>query len=232
MRRFSSRTLSSNIRDESNVVHISGNVDPRLLAESNLENAISLDYDRKYWLAINGNVYIYDYTIKEWYIYDNIHATCFLEKDGDLLFGDNNGMVYRFMKRGVDVKPYSDDGQPINAYWYSKHFTFGADEMRKLVEKVFYSFKPGTRTSVDLYYQTNKKLSDLVKTKRLDLLNFTNLDFNHFSFLMTNFPQDVMVKVKQKKITHFQLRLVNDKLDESMGILSIGIKFRYQSEVK
>jgi hypothetical protein len=230
---------ASNVRDERNVTQISVNVDTKLLRESNLEKAISIDFDKKYWLALNGNVYLLDYMQKDasnpygqWFIYDNVHASCFLEKDGYLYFGDSRkGMVYRF-KKDTDLLPYNDDGEVINDYWKSKYFTFGADELYKLVEKVYYSLKPHSRTSIDVSYVTNKKDSDVVNSTRMDLLDFTNIDFNHFSFLTNLFPQEAVAKVKAKKVTHFQLVLKNGKLDESLGILSLGIQYQYQSSIK
>ena len=220
----------SNVRDERNIVHVSSNVDGKLLAEANLQNAISIDFDRKYWLSVNNKVYVYDYAISEWYIYDNIPASCFMELDGTLYFG-GEGRLYKFKKEN-ELNPYTDDGTPINAYWMSKYFTFEADHLRKVVDKVFFSMKPYTKTSADLYYTTDKKVSNLVKTKRMDLLDFTLFNFNFMSFVRSTFPQEVMVKIKAKKVTHFQLKLVNNKPDESFGLLSLGIKFRYGSEIK
>ncbi|RFU70340.1 hypothetical protein D0469_06995 [Peribacillus saganii] len=222
---------ASNVRDERNVTHLSAPIDAKLLREPNLDKAVSVEFDKKYWLAVDNNVYMYDYMVQEWFLYDNIHASNFLEYKGNLYFGDHQGLLYRF-KRDDEPRAFHDDGKAINAYWTSKHFTFGADELRKFVEKVFYSIKPGSRTSVDLYYVTNKKESELVKSTRMDLFDFNDIDFNNFSFLTSIFPQETMAKIKAKKITHFQLILKNDKADESLGILSVGIKYKYQSYVK
>jgi hypothetical protein len=223
---------ASTVRDERNVQHISTNVDAKLLAETGLENAISVDYDRKYWIAVNGNVYVFDYSINEWYLYDNINASGFIEIGDELYFSSSSdGLVYRFYKE-TEPAPFNDDGVAINACWKSKHFVFGADELRKLVEKVFYSLKPMTRTSADIYYISNKKQSGLVKTTRMDLLDFTNVDFNNWSFIVSIFPQEAVAKIKAKKITHFQLIIENNKVDEGLGLLSVGIKYRYQSEIK
>ncbi len=220
----------SNVRDERNIQHISANIDSLLLNEPNLEKAISVDFDYKYWLALNNKVYVYDYKINEWYLYDNIPATCFLIYNNILYFG-GKGLVYRF-KKETDYQPFNDDGQPINAYWKSKYLTFNADYLRKIVDSVLFSMKPQTHSSVDLYYTTNKKQSDLIKTKRMDLFNFWLMDFNKFSFVTSDFPQEVKTRIKAKKITHFQLMIQNNKLDEGLGILSLGIKFRYGSEVR
>ncbi|WP_394139550.1 hypothetical protein [Cytobacillus oceanisediminis] len=223
---------ASNVRDERNVQHISENIDYRLLSETGLDKAISIDYDKKYWLSLNGNVYLFDYKAGEWFLYDNIHANCFIERDQKLYFGSSQeGLLYRF-KRETEARAFNDDEQPINAYWKSKYFTFGADERRKYVEKVFYSLKPSSRTSCDLYYVTDKKESDLVKSIRMDLIDLRDVDFTNFTFLTNIFPQEAMTKIKAKKITHFQLILKNNKVDEALGILSAGIKFRNQSYVK
>jgi hypothetical protein len=223
---------SSNVRDERNVSHISSAIDLKLLKENGLENAVSVEFDKKYWLALNGNVYIFDYVIGEWYVYDNIKANAFITMGKDLYFGSyEEGLVYRFRKDS-ELKPYNDDGNPIKSVWKSKYFTFGADERRKMIDKVFYSLKPMNRASCDVYYRTEKKESGLVKTTRVDLLDFRDVDFNFFSFLFTTFPQEKSIKIKAKKITHFQVVLENDKINEGMGVLSLGIKFRYQSEVK
>jgi hypothetical protein len=222
--------VSSNVRDERNIQHISESVDAQLLNEPNVKNAISVDYDRKYWLVINNKAYVYDYPIGEWYLYDNIPASCFLESDGILYFG-GEGLVYKF-KKETHVTPYNDDGQSINAYWKSKYFTFGVDERRKVIDKVFFSLKPSSRTSADLYYVSDKKVSGLLKTKRMDMMDFNIWNFSFLSFVRSSFPQETAVKIKAKKITMFQLRIENNKLDESMGILSLGIKYRLSSEVK
>lgn len=223
--------VQSNVRDERNVQHISSNVDARLLAETNLEAAISVDFQRKYWLAINGRVYIYDYAIGEWYIYDNIPATCFIIYENNLYFGTNNGLVYRFSSEN-ESNPYMDDTTPINAYWTSKYMSFEAEHLKKNVDRIFFSIRPAAQTSVDVYYETNKKISELIKTKSAGRFSFLELSFPYFSFNRSVFPQPFAVRFKAKKITHFQLRLVNNKPYESLGLLSLAIKFSYGSQVK
>lgn len=223
---------SSQVRDERNVEHISGNVDNRLLSEPNLEQAVSIDYDKKYWLSVNGNVYLYDYELKEWYFYNNIHASCFLEMGGYLYFGSAlGGMVYRFKKRD-HLTPYNDDGSPIQAYWYSKIIDFGVPEMNKLVSRIYFSLKPDSHTSADLYIRTNKKGERFISKTRMDQLNFWLMDFERFSFISSDVTQATVQKVKEKKIAYLQIKLENNDLDESLGILSIGIKNTYQNEVK
>lgn len=224
--------VASTVRDERNVQHISENIDAKLLQEPNLEQAVSVDYDKKYWLAVNGNVYVYDYSIGEWFLYDNIKAKCFIEKNGELYFGSSEeGLLYRF-KKETDLYPYNDDGEPIVAYWVSKRFTFGQSERRKLVEKAFFSLKPAVRTSADLYYISDKKDRKFVKNTRMDIIDYSYLDYSLWSYATNTFPQPASNKIKAKKIVYFQVELRNDKVDEGVGILSFGLKWKNQSLVK
>jgi hypothetical protein len=223
---------STNVRDERNVNHLSKNVDQKLLKESNLENAISIDYDKKYWLGINSKVYLFDYAVGEWFIFDSIPASCFLEKDGFLYFGSSSeGLIYRF-KKTTELYPFNDDEQPITAYWLSKTFSFGADERRKVVEKVFFNLRPAIRTSAELYYISDKRTRKFVKLTRKDLYHYSYFDYSKMCYGTNEFPQEANNKIKAKKIVYFQLELRNDELNEGFGVLSMGIKFNYQGYVK
>lgn len=220
-----------NVRDERNVEHLSQRIDKLLLAESNLQNAITIDFDKKYMIALNGNVYVWDYRLNEWYPWDNVSATCFFEIDSRLYFGDALGNVYYF-KKPTETLAYRDDTQAIIWRWYGKNMAFGTDERRKLIEKIFISIKPASATSAELYYITDQVISGLVATFQMNLFDFTNMNFGNFSFVISQFPQVTMTKIKAKKVVYFQPYLKGSQIDESFGLLSMNIAYSQQSMVK
>jgi hypothetical protein len=220
----------SNVRDERNIKLISENVNKSLLAENNLQNAVSVDYNGKYMLFINGKGYIYDYRADAWYFWNNINAVTFLEKDS-LYFGDNNGTIYRMSLEG-EVEAYLDDGQPINAYWYSKLMDLGISERKKTINRVFYSIKPNKRTSIDIYKITDVSDEVLVHSSRMDLLTFYPLYFDHFSFISNSLPQSQSTKVKVKKVVYFQIKIQNNQFDESLGVNSLSFEIIPTNYVK
>jgi hypothetical protein len=258
--------MASNVRDERNVQHLSLTVDRKLLLESSLHQAVSIDYDKKYWLALNGNVYVLDYAQKsdvtpygKWYIYNNIPTSCFLEMGGFLYFGSSTtGLVYKFYKEIQDPNSYNDDGSAINAYWKSKPLTFAAEERYKLVDCVYIGLKPSGATSLRFSYETDKKLDGgrTAEVKGFDfnnidfanfnfygeafdenyikfnLFDFNTMDFSNFSFQFSAYPQEFKKKIKAKKISHFQLTVANDRLNESLTILSLVIKYQYQNFIR
>lgn len=210
----------SNVRDERNIKLMSENVNKSLLAEPNLQNAVSVDYNGKYMLFVNGKGYIYDYRQNAWYIWDNINANTFLEKDS-LYFGSTNGTIYRF-KLSEEPDAYNDDGVAINAYWYSKLMDFGISEKKKTISKIFYSIKPAIRTSIDVYKLDNTQEEILIHTNRMDLFNFKEMYFDYFSFMGNSLPQERGIKSKVKKVAYFQVKVQNNRLGESLGITSLS----------
>ncbi len=233
----------TNVSDQRDLRRISDDINASLLIEANLQNAISVDFDKKYILCVNNRAYVMDYRIKyvdhngllksPWLIWDNITASCFLEIDSYLYFGSNTtGLVFKFNKVS-DLNPFTDDGTAINDYWKSKVFSFDDDEHLKTVAKVFVSLKPASSTSFDLYYVTDRGgESALILNARADLFDFNTLDFSHLSFIMSAFPQEVPAKVKAKKVIYYQLILRNPRNNESMGILSVGFKIHGGREAK
>jgi hypothetical protein len=233
---------ATNVIDERNVVHISKSIDKRLLLEAGLDAAVSIDFDRKYWLALNGNVYVLDYSQKtpsspfgEWYLYDNIKASYFLEMGDYLYFGSStDGIVYKFNKDANNANSFNDDGVAINAYWKSKALDFNSSEHLKTVEELYIGINPMSRTSVSLSYESDKMSATIGDNQpiKFSLFDFNYIDFNNFSFRSSQFPQEVRRKIKAKKITHFQLIITNSNLNEGLTVLSLGIKFNYGSFIK
>lgn len=235
------RIDGTQVSDQRDIVRISDDINLSLLAETNLQNAIAVDFDKKYIINVNNKCYVMDYRItypddgykSPWLIWDNIPASCFLEIDSYLYFGSNvTGLVYRFNK-ATDANMYSDDGTAINDYWKGKIFSFNDDEHLKTVEKIFVSLKPASNTSVDLYYASDRGgTSALVVTSRNDLFDWNAFNFENLSFVMSGFPQEIPSKVKAKKVIYFQPILANPRLNESMGILSVGFKVQTGREAK
>jgi hypothetical protein len=246
--------VGTNVRDERDTVHTSLTIDHKLLNETGLENAISIVFDKRYWLAVNGNVYVLDYALKspvspygKWYIYNNINASCFVIYNDVLYFGsETTGMVYQFYTEPDNNNSYNDDGYPIIAYWKTKPLAFGAENMYKMIDRLFIGLKPSGKTSLAVSYETNKYKQNLkvfsfnnmnfanftfrystMYLPKFNLFNFATLDFTNFTFQYSSFAQEFVVRVKERNAQYFQLKLENSNNNESLSILSLTIKYMY-----
>lgn len=230
--------VSTNVKDERNIQHISGRIDKSnqylnlgLLREGNLQNAVSADYNNWYILCINDNAYVFDYRKNEWYYWTNIPASCFIEIDGYLYFGSNKeGLIYQLAK--PDDTLYNDDGVAIDAYWKSVLTDFDYENMYKIVPKCTYTLKPGSSTSVNFAYATEKGYSGILQTDRMDLIDFENIDFSNFSFITSHVAQPIIVRPGIRQIVYFQVILSNNVIDESFGFTNVNVEWDIQGEVK
>ncbi|HBS60883.1 MAG TPA: hypothetical protein DEA44_16675, partial [Firmicutes bacterium] len=81
-------------------------VNPKLIAEPGLENAVAVVWKKLYILCVNSVCYVANIEQVntnqagskgyEWYYWTNIPATCFQEWNGTLVFGTTDGHIMRF----------------------------------------------------------------------------------------------------------------------------------------
>lgn len=231
--------ISTNVQDEKNIQHISDRIDKSnfnsekgLLRESNLSASISIDFDNKYILGLNSNVYVWDYLKDAWYYWTNVPASCFMEVGGKLYFGSNSiGMVYQF-KGEDDSGLYNDDGQSINSYWKTVMSAFGYNNITKIIPKINYSIKPGAMTSVTYGYITENDYIDNFQTDRMDLIDFGDIDFGSFTFETNREPKPIPVRARVRGNVYYQALLRNNVFDESFGFSNILIEWDLLNEVR
>lgn len=219
----------SNVRDERNVESVSINVDSMLLKEENIKEAIAIDFNNKYILVINNNAYVFDYYQGIWFKWNNIKANNFLIHKNELYFGSNEqGLLYRFYTDKDKKNLYNDDGEAIKCYWRSKIMSFGVDSRTKLIDKIFFSMKPGSPSSVDIFYQSDLASLNEVGGARRRLISYYAFSYNDWSYKATIYPDLVPIKLRAKKVIYLQLIFENNRLDDSMTILNIDIKYTVQ----
>lgn len=234
---------STNVADERNTSHKSKLIDTRLLAEPNLENAVTVEYNRQYWIAVNGNVYVMNEDMKytdengeiqyEWFFLNGIKASCFLEYNNYLYFGDSTqGMLWRF-KKPSEVDAYIDDvSTPITAYWTTPLSNLGTYAYYKTIKNVLVTMMPGDRTSADVYYNSSDALMQISASESMALLDWDDIDWDDMSWETSSMPQIIATNTKERKVPFFGVTVKNDKLGESFGIYAIQIVFDFMSPIK
>jgi hypothetical protein len=233
------RLTQGTVRDERNYEHISLLIDNNLLKEADLEDAIAFDYDGKMLVAVNGNVYVWDYEdvddqtqTGEWFFWTNVYAASFLEYNGYLYFGDSRvGMIYKFKQDG-ETNAREDDGEKILPYWKGKRFNMGAYSYRKNIDKVYLTLQPDSKASAGFYYQDDNITSDLVQLVSKYTYNYITYNYLYYTYKTALFPETQRIKIKSKKTIYFQPIIKNENLNESMGLSALEIYFKYVSEVK
>lgn len=235
--------VQSNIIDERNIVDISKNIFSEI---PNYGLVNTCDFNGKYMLFYVGlpgdhlsKVFIYDYTQKDknnngiWYVWYDILADILFQENNDLYFANDCNDIRKIykLKDNTDDSPYTDNGINIDAYWTSKEFDFGTLERMKKVKEIRISLQPSTFSHIELNYYTDKNESQKQIIKRVDTLDFNNIDFNRFSFIVSDKPQIIVIPIKEKKINYLQIRIENNS-DEFLGILKIEVEYSFQGKNK
>lgn len=212
-------------------------VKSRLIAEPNLDSAVSAVWKGLYILCVNGHCYVADGRQKtakggtetagyEWYYWDNIPAVCFMVYADKLYFGTDDGRICMFSPLET-VFRFSDDGAPITAIWSTIADDDG-DWMRyKTIPKKGSGLmlKPYTQSSVDIYVRTDKDLGEYKKTETMDIFDFEAIDFTRLTFNTLDVPDIVALGSKVKKYKTVQFILKNSVLNEGFGVYGIIKRF-------
>ena len=238
---------NTEIRDERNVVHISDNIDTNinpagingLLDRGDLENYISVDYDRKYILSntSTGIAWIYDYRYLnqnnpgQWLLWSNIYANNYIEIDSELYFGDSRkGVIFKFNEGPANL---NDDDVAIMGRYVTKVITFGDYTRYKLVNRIFLVTTPGISEQVVLNIRTNRNAGFFnIDTYSTTLFSYSLLNYERFAYNAGTFPSTYRAKVKQKKINVLQIEFRNNTIDCNLGITNCTIQYVIHGENK
>ena len=215
-------------------------IDTKLTKEPGLSEAVAIEYNSYYYLAVNGHVYVADGRNKtyeknapqseyqyEWYYFTDIDCRVWWEYDGRLYFGDSDGKIRRFKLANEDTAThptYSDDGLPIRAYWETPVFSFDTLSRHKTLKGFWVMLSPYWRSSVEIYYRYKGSLR-MVKEETTDIFSFLDIDFNRLSFITDDFPMIITTNAKAKKFTLIQFRLENNVAGEGFGFYEMEASY-------
>lgn len=235
--------IGTNVDNQRLMQDASSLINSVLTQENGLDNGVGLEFDNKYFLFINGKVFVADCRMQynddlgrtqyEWMYWNNINATSAnvhtIDKKSYLLFG-HNGMLFRF-KRLDEIKPYVDEDENgnernIESYWTTPKLYLGAINVKKTLRNVYFLFSKRNRINVRVEAVIdNSRTVDLGTYIQAGVLDFTDIDFNNFTFLTSlptyTYSQNAMIT----RLDNMQLKLSkvnsNEITSNSFGIEAI-----------
>lgn len=239
-------------------------VDNRMREETEKENAVAVVWNNRYLLCFpnSGHCYVADARLQtafnesfvyEWFYWDNIPACKFIEFDGKLFFGTNDGKLCKFNEDMGSMVKYSDelvrvpgapdptneheswmDGKPIKARWVTKADTFGTIAKFKTLTKrgCTVMLKPFARSSVGIFVTTHNIGDRQLREATLNVWDFSELDFSRIDFNAMATPQVVPFNNKVKKFQQLQLKLESTGVEECFGVYGIQVQYIINNYIK
>ena len=216
-------------------------INGKLLKEENLKDAKCVIHKDKYYLGINGNVYILDASKPKDYInqtaneysyealfWDNIPASCFYSDGEHLYFGGKNGGLFKFIEG-----KYLDDTEPTKCFVATVFDDDGDFMSLKKIKKKGTGVlaKPFSRSTIDILYRYDDNNEKALKPFYPQYFDFNDIDFSRFTFYTSDRPQVIPFMKKSKKYKSLQFVLKSD-VDEPFAFLGIIKRYEIVNYVK
>ena len=213
---------------ENNITPISRKVDNGLLPLlKKAETVCSHDDGERYWLAADGEVYIWDYTLSSysdpvWFYFTNIHAVAFASVDRKMMHLDSAGRVTE-MRRS-----FRDYDAPIRKKYRFAAQYMGSYDRLKDITGVIFTVRGDTDTWIRITYETDYETREdrtpvRSMTWRLFPRNLMRRDLS-----VQRFASVARRKPGCRHIRHFTMELSNNELGMDMAVISAQVLYRYQ----
>jgi len=218
-------------------------VNNKLNDEPEREKAEAVIWNGMYMLALpNGHVYALDGRqnktyrsaalgdyVYEGYYFENIPASCWLNRragaEESLYFGTADGRICKLNTDIEDMSRYSDDGAAISAVWATKYDDDGTPAVLKTLLKrgCCVTIKPYARSSAEVYIRADRTGGHEKKVagKPMDILDFSDIDFERITFNTDESPQEIFLNRKVKNYKRLQIIVRNQEPNEGFGIFQI-----------
>lgn len=230
------RILSSSAAYENNVQRISDKINgstvrPGLLYDFRVAgngDVVSMDDGKRYWLAVNGHIWLWEYSISAesdpvWFYFTGLSPLSMsIRNDVVFVFDAQN----RAAKLSEEI--YDDFETPIRKVYQFPVRNFGGYDRLKDVRTVIFSLGADTPSEISVVYQTDYE----TREDRIDLAvsgndRLTNRDLTIRDLSAQRYAATFRREPHCNHVRHFSMRLESEAQGKTIALYSAEILMRY-----
>lgn len=194
-------------------------VNPRLVNEANLSEAVAVSFGGRYYLAVNGRVYVADISAGstyesraggyqyDWWYWEGVPVRVWYTEEERLMFGTEDGKICALDGSCWDV--WANERREIECHWLTPVLDLGTRAYYKKIKNAYAIAEPYDRSAVRLSYVLGG-LENEVLDRRMSVFDFNDVDFNDMAFETDAGPRNVPSGAKAKKVMFVQFKLSNE----------------------
>ena len=213
---------------ENNIMPISRKVDNGLIALlRKAQSVCSHDDGERYWIAADGEVYCWAYTLSGytnpvWFYFTDIHAKAFLGAGLSTLHVDAEGRV------SAMHRIFTDYGRAIEKKYRFAAQTMGGYDRLKDVTDVIFAVRGDTNTFLDVDYITDYDVRRDLTPVRATSWRLSPRDMTFRDMSISRFNAVARRKPGCRHVRHFAMELSNNERGMDMAVISAQMHYRYQ----
>lgn len=210
----------------------------RKVQRAGADRCISYDDDARYWLVVDGNVYVWDYVLSDYknpsfFYLENIHATAFCPGETELHYLTPDG---RLVTMGSFTDPdnpfsdlsYTDFGEPIPKRYATPVMFFSDGDRLKDINSVIFTVASDTWSRLHVTYTTDCE-TRRDQTEALYLFHrFVPRNLGARSLAPKTYSATIRRKPGCRHVRYFSMVIESTEKGTDMNLVSIQIYYRKQ----
>lgn len=240
--------LSTDIAEERNVQPLSRNINrgkekSGLLDCDGVREAISLDWEGRYWLCVGEKAWLWDYATSpyslgsdsdksakklSWFYFDGLKAGGLVGLDGAIYFRYAGGLG-RF-----DKLDFCDFGEPYEALWRMPIRHFNALESKKTALELFVTMRTDTSSYAELRYITEQHSSGEEELQPVwaGSFSFAKFRWDAFTFGVNNYFYTYRRRPRKRKSLYFAVEFRSCEPGRDMNLSALALTYRVARKIR